>query len=159
VSAAADLFGSTAAVWATALDGPCWFHLAAVALLRDRDELMGVALAGAWKPFGSRAGRLCRSGLLELTVVGALAGARCPPGRRQFGFDAAALVDRLGDVAVECQPATGGVAASAAAPTAQLAARTRTMRRLRSGEEIRRENIGRSLGEAFGNWLVERFSD
>jgi hypothetical protein len=65
----------------------------------------------------------------------------------------------LGDVLVECQPATGGVAASAAPPAAQLAARTRTTRKLRIGEEIRRDNIGRSLGEAFGYWLVERFSE
>jgi hypothetical protein len=135
VATAADLLGSTAAVCTTG----------DVVFLRARGDI-GAALAGALNVLGSGGISFCRSGLAELTVA-ARAGARCPAGSRHVGSEFTAA-ERLGCELGECQPATGGVAATATTLIAQLAARQKTTWELQTDEKIRRGNIGRSLGEA-----------
>jgi hypothetical protein len=112
-----------AAVWATAADGTrCSDFTAAGELLPDRAEVIGVASAGTSKEFGSEFGSIAvrrRRGFIVFCGDCWLGAAGCPPGSRHVGV--AATVDVFGDTPDECQPATGGVAAAAAAAPVQFA--------------------------------------
>jgi hypothetical protein len=118
--------------------------------------VIGLALAGGANEFGSPADRFRRSGLMEFAAGASLAADRCPSGKRHIGLGALAESDWFAPFSGECQPATGGVAANATPATAQAAARKKSTRALRSGEENRRGDIGRSLGGSVSGQLASR---